>query len=207
MRISNWARQFGVQVTPVDAVSQPPNGAKVWRVKDIFTTRDGSWDVSNQPGSIEQWARDEYLWREFDDAGADHHLFGHADGISIRFWTWTDNGNQTTQQAKLQSGWANIPLYASSSFVPERGERGPWAWQPNVPYADVVTGGGLPARQHVSWFVVWRAETYNGGIVTEPEKPTEPPVEPPISDLAARVARLEADMAEFKRLLATWVGD
>lgn len=180
MRISEWAKKLGVDVSPFDSLASPPAGATVYRVADIWTTRDGSWDVSNKRGSITQWARDDYLERKFDDAGADHHIFGRVLGdplARIRFWTWNDNGNLVVQPVKMHSEWGNIVMWSSSSFVPERGERGPWAWRPDVDYADVVSGGGLPANEHVSWFAVWRAETYDGAIVTPPD-PVEPPVDP-----------------------------
>ena len=104
MRITEWAKSIGIQVTPFDAVSAPAAGTMVFRVKHIFTTRDGSWEPSNKPGSIERWARDEYLSSSFDDAGADHHLFGRVnvgDGYNglakIHFWTFTDNANHPHQ--------------------------------------------------------------------------------------------------------------
>ncbi|HCB14178.1 MAG TPA: hypothetical protein DEP36_11520 [Gammaproteobacteria bacterium] len=54
MRISDWAKQLNVIIQPATvAVGQP-----VLRVKDIFTTRDGSWEPSQALGSIPQWARD-----------------------------------------------------------------------------------------------------------------------------------------------------
>jgi len=187
-RISEWARQWGVKIIPYTDYSTPATGDFVYRVRDIFTTRDGSWDVSDKPGSIEQWARDAYLRQEFDDAGADHHLFGrcnNADGsidapASIQFWTYTDNANRVYRSVKPPSGWANIVMYSSSSFAPERGERGPWAWRPQAIHADTVTGAGLPLNMHVSWFAVWQVEAY--------QDEAAPPVEPQTdADLLAQV--------------------
>ena len=210
-RISYWAKQFGIQITPFDAVAQPPAGATVYRVVDIFTTRDGKWDPSNTPGSIEQWARDAYLKPfgapdYFDDAGADHHIFGRVLGNNnaiIHYYTHVNNDNHTEQRAKSHSGWANVVMYGSSSFVPERGELGPWAWKPAEPWADVVVGAGMPSKWHVSFFAVWRKETY---------QPTEKPVEPdagggvpllPSPDYAA----LEKRVAKIEALLNSWTGD
>jgi len=206
MRISEWAKTAGITVRPFDAVAKPPHGATVLRVKDIFTTRDGSWDVSNKRGSIEQWARDTYLSRQFDDAGADRHLFGRVEAggrfdatAYIHYWTHKDNSNHTEQPVKRQSGWANIPMYASSSFVYERGEQGPWAWRPMAEWTDIVIGGGLPSREHWSFFVVWSAETYQGTITPPIDQPTDP-IDPPIDgSLAAQVAKNTADI---KKLMA-----
>lgn len=192
MRISKWAQEFGITVEPV--TGNP--GETVYKVVDIFTTRDGSWEPSNTPGSVPQWARDAYLkpWgslQYFDDAGAATNLFGglwlNGNMIphgTMRFWTYGDNANHVDQRVKL-SGWANIPLWPSSSFVPDRGERGPWAWQPKGVAADLVKGGGLPQRWHVSTFAVWTPVTLPN-VVTPP---VDPPTEP--LTLEQRVARLE----------------
>ena len=212
IRIAEWARQWGIQIIPFNELGTPNPGDTVYRIKDIFTTRDGSWEVSKNPGSIEQWARDSYLTGQFDDAGADHHVFGRMNRISgmfdptgsIRYWTYNDNGNDSIQAVKPRSGWGNIVMYSSSSFVPGRGERGPWAWRPSVVHADVVTGAGMPQNWHVSWFAVWQAETYRPDVV-------EPPIGPPadailaqlhkntmaINELAVSQARIWSRLAQF----------
>jgi hypothetical protein len=196
VRISDWAKHFGITVEPAQA--EP--GETVYRVRDIFTTRDGSWEPSDKPGSIPAWARDAYLKypkhaQYFDDAGADHHLFGAAMGDAgnlqpfgtIRFYTYTDNGNQSTQRVK-HSGWGNIPIFGHSETP------GPWAWHPTNggKKADVVKGGGLPGGWHVSFFCVWEA-VEEPAIVAPPIDPVPPtPVEPlTLESLAARVLALE----------------
>ena len=115
-----------------------------------------------------------------DDCGGDHHLFGAVLGpdgqflreFSIKFWSdgFEQLGDPTYagyiyRDTKLQSGWANIPIF--SSFVPERGESGPWCWTVSQGAGDVVCGGGLPANQHVTTFVVWQAvpASEDGGTV------------------------------------------
>jgi hypothetical protein len=186
MRVSDWATQFGITIEP--AIAEP--GSPVYRVRDIFTTRDGSWEPSDKPGSVPIWALD-YLKppkhaQYFDDAGADHHLFGavmgDADNLqphgTIHFYTHTDNSNHADQRVKW-SGWANIPIFGHSETP------GPWSWYPkNRHRADVVKGGGLPGGWHVSFFVVWE-------IVTG--APVKPPVIiPPVPlTLEQRVAELE----------------
>ena len=75
-RISDGAKAFNVTIRRATPVS-----GKVLRIKDIFTTFYGSWEISSSDGSLPQWARDTYLRPfgapdYFDDAGADHHLFG-----------------------------------------------------------------------------------------------------------------------------------
>ncbi|MEZ4581865.1 MAG: hypothetical protein R3A10_09545 [Caldilineaceae bacterium] len=36
-----------------------------------------------------------------------------------------------TRITKEKSGWINIPIGPGSSYVPERGESGPWCWAPS----------------------------------------------------------------------------
>lgn len=167
MRISEWAQALGVTVQSVPGA--------IWRVKDVFTTRDGSWEPSGKRGSVPQWARDAYLKpvghaQYNDDGGADHHIFGAiADGgallpnATIHFWTHTDNSNHIWQPVK-KHGWANVVLYPSSNFVPERGEVGPWAWAPDR--GDIVKGAGMPAKEHVSFWAVWEKAAETQGFVT-----------------------------------------
>lgn len=198
MRISEWATKFNVTIHP--ATGQP--GETIYRVKDLFTTRDGSWDPSDKPGSVPQWARDTYLKptnhpQYIDDGGADHHLFGavaQGDRLqphgTIHYWTFSDNGNHTDQRVKLH-GWGNIVMWSSSSFVPERGERGPWAWQPAGVKADIVVGGGMPSNWHVSFWCVWEPYKVPDVVVVPPVDPPDPPTQP--SDLEQRVIALEAD--------------
>jgi len=191
MRISEWAKQFGITVE--DATGAP--GELVYRVKDIFTTRNGSWEPSDTPGSVPQWARDAYLKpfghpQYFDDAGADHHLFGAVMADSgalqpwgtIHYYTYTDNSNHADMRVKMH-GWANVPLFGHSQIP------GPWAWYPkNGHKADIVKGGGLLGGYHVSTFVVWQL-VKNAVIVP----PIDPPTEPPTLTIEQRVAALEAD--------------
>lgn len=204
-RMSEWVERFNFDVE----LAQGNPSDTIYRVKDIFTTRDGSWDVSNKPGSLPQWARDTYLKpmthpQYFDDAGADHHLFGAVleDGNlrpwgTIHYYTHTDNQNH--YDVVYFHGWANNVNFAS--YSPERGERGPWAWYPkNGGKADIVKGGGMPNNVHISWFVVWEKVTLAGPV-------TPPVVTPPVLTLAERVAANERDIAELKAWRQTMEGD
>lgn len=176
VRLGEWVEPFNLTVKRIHERPDQPSGEVVYLLKDLFTTRDGSWDPANTPGAVSQWAREAYLKplgspNYFDDAGADHHLFAAVIGLDgnlipnaeIRFWSdgFEKLGDPAytgyvTQRTKQHSGWANVVLFGSSSYVPERGERGPWCWAP-VGAAEVVSGGGMPAKQHVSMFAVWQA--------------------------------------------------
>jgi len=139
-------------------------------VKDIFTTRDGSWEPSSRQYSVTQWARDSYLkpWGaqdHFDDAGGATHLFGAVIGLNgwllknvpIRFFT-RDGKHEHTARTKAGSGWANMFMNRDSSFNPVNGATGVWCWSPED--AELLCGGGLPQidgyTTHTSTFCVWQ---------------------------------------------------
>lgn len=157
-------RRFSEGATYMGLVVKRPSGIIKYRLVDIFTTINGSWEVGDQPApyGIEQWARDAYLSNDFDDAGADHHLFAHildrngslVGNYEVKYWTPAYEGNDTVQLTKSRSGWANIVLSPDASFSPENGDTGVWAWGP--PGGEIVMGGGLPNRHHVSTFAVWQ---------------------------------------------------
>lgn len=153
-----------------------PKDGVIYVIKDIFTTRDGSWDSSDALGSVDPWARESYLkprehpeW--FEEAGGANCLFAAViglDGKLIRHhavYYWSDgfakladptySGYQILH-TKERSGWSNVTMFNSSSYILERGETGPWCWCP-AGAADVVCGGGRPANLRVSIFAVWQA--------------------------------------------------
>jgi len=184
-RISDWVKKFNIVVVPCEERPDKPAGEVVYRLKDLFTTADGSWDPSNAMGSVPQWARDTYLRPAnapdyFDDAGGAQHLFARVldqDGKPVKtpdlIIGWSDGFQLLSQPnfaqfitmtmtPKERSGWANQPIW--SKFYPDDGQRGPWCWCPRGA-SDVVWGGGLPAGHHIATFAVWQAEarTGNGG--------------------------------------------
>ncbi len=208
-RISTWAERFGLRVVraedrPDRARFTPEQQAAPRRLVDVFTTRNGSWDVSDNPGSIEAWARQAYLYPPGDarcnqQGGADRNLFGllldtegtHLGRAGFYFWSdgfsklalpAADFGKLATRVEAEASGWANITMYPSSVYNPAN-NRGPWCW--STGYGDVLTGGGLPDAWHVSMFGVWQETT---GVVVEP--PVEPPVTPPTQNLVSIAAHI-----------------
>lgn len=175
VRMGRWIEPLNVEIKSIAQRPDHPTGEIHYLVKDIFTTRDGSWDPSDLMGSVEAWARDAYLKPfgapdYFDDAGADHHLFACVLGLDgkplpeyeIRYWSdgFAQLGvpgynGYVFRQTKSHSGWANIPMFGSN-YYPENGQQGPWCWTP-LGAAEVVVGGGMPANHHISFFVVWQA--------------------------------------------------
>lgn len=178
VRTGRWIEPMRLSVALIhERPDNPkPKDGVIYVIKDLFTTRDGSWDRSDNLGSADPWARESYLKPSghpdyFDDAGGATHLFAAVIGLDGRLqrghacYFWSDGfaklaDNTYTgyriQHTKEKSGWANLFMAASSSYAPERGESGPWCWCP-AGAADVVCGGGLPARQHISTFAVWQA--------------------------------------------------
>lgn len=201
-RVSTWALRFNLGIRP--ATVKP--GKQYLQVRDVFTSRDGSWIPNNLEGSIPDWAPPTYLrpWGApdyFDDAGADHHLLGGVfnentgkmiPGYKIHYYTWTDDANHVSLQVKDKSGWANNVIF--NGFMPDMdmdnltGERGAWAWYPesDIP-AEVIVGGGMPIinghKLHISMFATWIVAT---APITEPDPD---PVEP--DELVERVDRIE----------------
>lgn len=169
-----------------------------FEIKDIFTTQDGEWDVSGKPFSLPQWARDAYLSREFDDAGAATHILcrvedesGKPIDTSITFFA-NDQPSVTSHTGEKHSMWANMPLYSSSAYDPQSGQHGIWAVQAGN--GDKVTGIGLPFRWHVSTFIVWRRKSNavrpDGGVI-----------QVPITELQEVIRLLESAAIKFRALL------
>jgi hypothetical protein len=192
--ISDWCTRLNVRIVRCEDRPDKPAGDTVYRVVDLFTTRDGSWEGKNQsvPGATPSWARDKYLRPlnapdYFDDGGADHHIFARvldlngqpvtSDGL-IRFWSEGIEklGDPSyhgflSMTPKPKSGWANQPVF--NHFNPDRHESGAWAWCPQGA-ADVVVGGGLPNNQHVSFFAVWQAQPRGSSPATTSPATSKP---------------------------------
>ena len=161
----------------------PKTGDKIYLLKDFWTTAYGSWERGQNPDKsqveIESWAKTDYLKPfgapdYFDDAGADHHLFGAVIGsdgklkrdFPFRFWTPQYNGNEAKATTKHNSGWCNTAVSPDASFNPAGLQSGPWAWRPDMPLAEAIVGGGMPVvgagKWHVSFFAVWVELTMPG---------------------------------------------
>ena len=99
--MGSWTDYLNVSIKSIaERPDRPAAGDVVYVIKDVFTTRDGSWDPSDKMGSVDAWARDAYLKPfgapdYFDDAGADRHIFAHVLGLDgkpipeaeIVFWS------------------------------------------------------------------------------------------------------------------------
>ena len=173
-------------------------GGPVYRIKDVFSTCDGSWELSNGFGGIDQWAKDDY-WSgaKFDGAGGDHNFFILAldkdgapiPGKGLLFWQGpmsADFKPSDPREAK-QDGSENIPVFGS--YSPGLGEHGSWSGAA-LGKSDVLVGVGMPWNHHVSVFCVVQAEV---------ELPPPPPP-PPTGDLAGVVAAITGLTVQVQRL-------
>jgi hypothetical protein len=174
-RISPWVVENNVYIEDLWNSPVPGGAEHVYLLKDVFTTINGSWEVTDERWSVPQWARETYLKPfgaddYFDDAGADRHLFAAVIGLDgellrlkeVIYWSdGFENVNNPEydgyvfRETKEKSGWINIPIGPGSSYVPERGESGPWCWMPTGG-SETICGGGLPSNHHVSTFAVWQ---------------------------------------------------
>jgi hypothetical protein len=187
-----------------------PDGP-LYRVKEIFSTRNGSWEVSAEFGSIDGWARDEW-WQgaKIDGAGGDHHFFiivldaaGKplpGKGIIWRQGELTADWTPTAQKDAKPDGSENIPM--QNSYAPDRGEHGSWSGT-TIGRADLLHGADLPWNNHVSVFFVLQASA-------EPAPEPEPEPEPGgYTALLTRIAAADERIAAaFEYLNARiWSGN
>lgn len=198
-RVTEWADDMRLSVRTIGERPDVTTGDVVYIVKDIFTTRNGSWDVTTDPYAVPQWAKDAYLSGTFQKAYEKSNLYAAVIGLDGQFVTdqeivfWTggleklnDLGSTTWEVRRTSEspGWGTLVMFSSSSYDPSAGQEGPWCWTPNKPVpAEVVCGGGLPNGENVSTFVVWQAvnksELDNPTPTPTPPTPTPPTPEPP----------------------------
>jgi hypothetical protein len=184
LKKGQWVDQLGLEIVPFEA--RPDRGrftsGPYYRLKEVFTTREGSWEPGgNLLGSIDAWAVEEW-WQgaKWKGAGGARHSFimvldeqGQPMKGKGLYWfkgAMTPNFDPSDKRDAWDDGTENIPLY--DSYMPERGERGSYSCS-TVGRADVLVGLGLPGNLHTSVFAVWQA------VAAEEN---EPPVEPPTED-------------------------
>lgn len=132
------------------------------KVIDRFTTKNGSWEPNSEPFSITAIAAAKY--GDYPGKGGANHIHVKAPiGLDVQFDT-EDRKNYVFYKVP-ESGWINHPMAHSSSYVPARGERGPWiVW---VNGTEVARGIGLPDGLHVATFLIVKdVEGDNGAPVT-----------------------------------------
>jgi hypothetical protein len=155
----------------------------MYKLVDQWTTRDGRWEVDNREYGLDQEHFNQYGSEASYLGGATHIYAKTLDGPSntIRFFT-RDNQNQEIKSEEA-NGWANVALYHSSAYKPDKGEIGWWNVEVSGAPSQTIEGIGLPYSWHVSHFLVF--EWDEAGEDEEPELPDEGPEipeNPPTSD-------------------------
>ncbi len=89
-----------------------------------------------------------------------------ANGVKV----WLDTGvpEDRSFQVTKNGGACDFPQTEDSNFAPSRGERGPYQVYVDSLPSDVVSGMGLPLKQHVRYFLKFKRN--DGNVV-----PTPPP--------------------------------
>lgn len=132
-------------------------------VKEVWTTQDGSWDVSEKPYSVTQWARDRYLHAPdhpayIENGGAATHILAAALDLNGRLIqgqefcvSWP--GSDVTIAAK-SGGFADFKMGAS--YSPEDEQAGAYEVEVKGVLSERLCGLALPDNHHISVFVVFQ---------------------------------------------------
>ncbi len=154
-RISAGADAAGVQITGT------PNK---YRVRDVFTTHNGSWQLNDSVYGLPAW-----LERQPDQPGGAEHIYVRLSAATpsdvnppwVKFATDIIIESQPLGRYR----WANMPALNTYSPPAQSGWR---HWLEGD--GQIVVGGGLPDGEHVSLFVIWELNIEPD----EPEEPTQP---------------------------------
>jgi len=204
-RIGKWVAGTGglnLTITPFEERADKGEwaGDQVWRIVDVFTTHEGSWEPSADFGGVDDWARNDY-WQgaKWDGAGGSHHFFikrrdASGNDMPGSGLIWSQNGEPWILRNAKNDGTENIEL--NNTYDPSKGMHGSWRGTIVGP-ADVLNGVDMPLlngyTQHVSTFVVFQAEP-------RPVDPDPAPDPDPTDDLAGVVMAIDGLTAQVKRL-------
>ena len=172
MLISEGAKRLNLRIVE--------NGSGEYDLIELFTTQDGSWEVSNKPFSLPAWAMKHLPG--FTSAGAATHALvrvedanGQPITIGVTF------GNVTLSTANKPEKWAVQEVHGS--YKPDRGEHG--AMTINFPGAKQrIEGVGLPLNNHVSLFAVYR----------KTKQVTPPVVTPPVVNPPTQIGSISVPL-------------
>lgn len=187
-------------------IREAPKTIDRWIVKEIFTTFEGRWYISDTPYSVPNWAINNYLLSTndleyFDDAGGNHHIFClsiyDSKKMANAYITTTDDGKLEVVSAKIKSKWANKPIY--NSITPGIHNSG-WNVAINGEACDIVQGVGLPNNQHVSTFIVWEFTKADDTILIDPNPNNSD------SDILRRLSVVESNIVAIETYLKSYRG-
>jgi len=189
VKLGSYVADFNLQIVPFEEREDADRwtSGPLYRIKQVFTTRDGSWEPSDKPGSIDQWAVNEWhSGRDWSGSGGTQNFFIKVldksgkplAGKGLFFWQKGKSAAQATDTKTTgPDGCENLPVW--NFYDPSKGETGGWSGT-TVGRADVLTGVDLPGDWHVSTFAV----------LQETDAVIVPPVDP--GDEAAFRAEVRA---------------
>lgn len=164
---------------------------------DRWQTQDGQWTVDiSRPHGIDLLHSQRYRPEDIPGAGAANHIMVKAKPGDVVHVNTTDGKNPSPYTVD-SSGWANHPMAHSSSYVPSRGEQGPWiVWVNGV---EIARGIGLPDGAHVAtWLITSDAAT----------PPALPPIPQPSEPTDLYLPAIKAgQLREALRLAAAWIDE
>jgi hypothetical protein len=179
VKLGSYVDDFNLKIVPFE---QRPDAAKwtsgpFYRIREVFTTRDGSWEPSANLGSIDQWAVDEW-WSgaKWKGAGGTNNFFimvldkagQPIVGKGLYWWQkGTEPANATDTKVTWDDGTENLPVW--NYYNPAAGETGSWSGA-TVGRSDVLEGVDLPYKNHISTFVVLQES--DAAIEPPPTYPT-----------------------------------
>lgn len=131
-------------------------GTDKYKLVALFTNEFGSWDGRGGDYDMPQWARDAYLGK-MPMCGGDHHMYAlvldkEGRPVANKPIEYSDRSGNGETKPTNDRGFTEFAFF--TSFVPERGEHGPWSMRPRD--GERVNGIGMPSKRHVSVIGVWK---------------------------------------------------
>ena len=167
IKLGSYVDDFNLKIIPFEQRVDKAfwTSGPYYRIIQVFTTCDGSWQPSTNPGSIDQWAVD--AWHSGADwkgAGGTNNFFikvldkagNVVVGKGLYYWQGAMTSDPTkltniNQKTTWNDGTENLPVW--DSYNPSLGQMGKWGGT-TVGRVDVLMGVDLPYNWHTSTFVV-----------------------------------------------------
>ena len=140
IKLGSYVDDFNLKIIPFEQRVDKAfwTSGPYYRIIQVFTTRDGSWQPSTNPGSIDQWAVD--AWHSGADwkgAGGTNNFFikvldkagNVVVGKGLYYWQGAMTSDPTkltniNQKTTWNDGTENLPVW--DSYNPSLGQMGKW---------------------------------------------------------------------------------
>jgi len=145
----------------------------MYKLKDKFTTWDGSWVPDGRKYSITPEMAAKYGNEPIDGKGCATCFFVKLEGgpaTEVHYWTTAGYVEDHPVDA---SRWAHATMYNPGSGYNPTNNVGPWSAVAKDAPSDIIDGVGLPAGEHVSTFAVLAWE--EGAEIPDNGGPDIPP--------------------------------